>query len=108
MIVKELTLNMASGQVVFRIRFVEQGAGGVSRTTDFPNDFPSKEVAEYVCQQVVAEHFNGKVPAGHYFEIYSVSPDGVEESYSKWLGKRFARVGVAAAVGTAFGFLLGG
>lgn len=99
---------MASPQVVFKIRFVEQGAGGVSRTTDFPNDFPSKEVAEYVCQQVVNEHFDGKVPTGHYFEIYSVSPDGVEESYGKWLGKRFARIGVAATVGAALGFLLGG
>ena len=99
---------MVTKQVVFKIRYVEQGSEGVSRTTEFPNDFPSKEVAEYICQQVVTEHLNGKLPMGHYFEIYSVSPDGVEESYGKWLGKRFARIGVAAVVGTAIGFLLGG
>lgn len=98
---------MVSAQVVFKIRFVEQGAGGSSRTTELPNDFPSKEVAEYVCQQLLEEHLGGRLPAGQYFEIYSVSPDGVEESYGKWLGKRFARIGVAAAVGTALGFLLG-
>jgi hypothetical protein len=99
---------MVTKQVVFKIRYVEQGSGGTSRTTEFPSDFPSKEVAEYICQQVVTEHLDGKLPTGHYFEIYSVSPDGVEESYGKWLGKRFARIGVAAAVGTALGFLLGG
>jgi hypothetical protein len=99
---------MASAEMVFKVRFVEQGVAGVSRTTDFPNTFPSKEVAEYVCQQIVEKHMGGTVPAGDYFEIYSVSPDGVEQSYGKWLGKRFAKIGVAAAVGTALGFLLGG
>jgi len=98
---------MSNGQLVFRIRFVEQGQGGVSRTTNLPNDFPSKEVAEYIVQQVVQEHLNGQVPAGSYFEIYSVAPDGVEQSYGQWLGKRAARVGAVAAVGAAIGFLFG-
>ena len=98
---------MASGQIVFRVRFVEQGQGGVKRTTDLPNDYPSQEVAEYMVQQVVNEHLSGKVPSGSYFEIYSVSPDGVEQSYGQWLGKRAARVGVVAVVGAAIGFLLG-
>ena len=99
---------MSNGQLVFRIRFVEQGQGGVSRTTNLPNDFPSKEVADYMVQQVVEEHLNGQVPAGSYFEIYSVAPDGVEQSYGQWLGKRAAKVGVIAAVGAAIGLLLGG
>jgi len=104
----ELLLDMGNSQLVFRIRLVEQGQGGVSRTTNLPNDFPSKEVAEYMVQQVVQEHLNGRVPAGTYFEIYSVAPDGVEQSYGQWVGKRAARVGVVAAVGAAIGFLLGG
>ena len=99
---------MASGQLVYRVRFIEQGQAGVKRTTDLPNDYPSKEVAEYMVQQVVNDHLGGQVPPGTYFEIYSVSPDGVEQSYGQWLGKRAARVGVVAAVGAAIGFLLGG
>jgi hypothetical protein len=98
---------MSNGQIVFRIRFVEQGQGGVSRTTNVPNDFPSQEVAEYMVQQAINEHFDGRVPSGTFFEIYSVTPDGVEQSYGQWLGKRAARVGVVAAVGAALGFLLG-
>lgn len=97
-----------AGSQVFKIRLVEVGAAGMTRKTEIPNEFPNKEVAEYVCQKIVDEHMNGSVPSGVYFEIYSVSPDGTEESYGQWLGKKVARIGIAAAVGTALGFLLGG
>lgn len=92
----------------FRIRFIETAPDGSTRTTDLAQAYSSQQEAEAVIQYAVNEAFGGRVPKGSYFEIYSINAQGNEESYGKWLGKRFARIGVAAAVGTAIGFLLGG
>lgn len=93
---------------LFRIRYIEKSNNGSTRTTDLSQAFTSPQEAEVFIQAAVNHAFGGKVPQGNYFEIYSIDPQGKEESYGKWLGKRFARIGVAAAVGTAIGFLLGG
>ena len=93
---------------MFRIRYIETASDGSTRTTDLAQAYASQQEAEATIQHAVNQAFGGKVPQGSYFEIYSINAQGKEESYGKWLGKRFARIGVAAAVGTALGFLLGG
>jgi hypothetical protein len=92
----------------FRVRFIENGVDGSSRTTDLAQTFVSQQTAEAFIQDLVNRALDGKVPDGCYFEVFSINAQGVEESYGKWLGKRFARIGVAAAIGTALGLLLGG
>lgn len=93
---------------VFRVRYIESSTDGSTRTTDLAQAFSTQQDAEGFIHAAVNQAFGGRVPQGNYFEIYSINSQGKEESYGKWLGKRFARIGVAAAVGTAIGFLLGG
>jgi hypothetical protein len=98
----------APSKLVFRIRFVELGVDGTKRIIEFPHDFPSKDIADGMVEAIVKEQFKGQVPLGFYFEVYSLSPDGVEQSYGQWLGRRAAKIGVIGAIGAAVGWLLQG
>lgn len=93
---------------VFRIRYIELAPDGSRRITELAQTFTTAAEAEAFINAVVQQAFEGRIPRGNEFEIYRLDREGKEESYGKWLGKRFARIGVAAAVGTAIGLLLGG
>lgn len=91
----------------FRVRYEQRLPNGTVQQTVFPNEFACEAEALATVTNAVKTTFGGTLPTGHSFEIIRMDGNGNEESYGKWLGKRFARIGVVAVAATVFSFLIG-
>lgn len=91
----------------FKVRYKENLPNKPVRTVESAQAFETLPEAQAAVDHIIRENFDGKLPSGYSLEIFRLTPAGTEESYGKWLGKRFARIGVAAAIGTAIGFMIG-